>query len=48
MIVRVDHGVRMYSMLDTVVTSGEYMFVLVWCLTLWMACLCLVVCGPTC
>ena len=31
------------SVLDTVV-----MFVVVWCLTLWLGCLCLVLCGPGC
>ena len=35
---RVVHGVRLYSVLDTLVM----MFVVVWCLALWLVCLCLV------
>ena len=38
------HDVRLYSLLDTVVISGE-MFVVVWCLALWLVCLCLVLYG---
>ena len=36
------HDVRLYSVLDTVVM----MFVVVWCLALWLGCL--VLCGPSC
>ena len=36
------HNVRVYSVLDTVVK----MFVVVWCLGLWLLYLCLVLCGP--
>ena len=35
---RVVHDVRLYSVLDTV----EMIFVVVWCLALWLVCLCLV------
>ena len=38
------HTVRVYNVLDTVVM----MFVVVWCLTLWLVYLCLVLCGPSC
>ena len=40
------HDVRLYSVLDTVVISGEDVFV-VCCLTLWLVCLCLVLCGQS-
>ena len=38
------HDVRLYSVLDTAVM----MFVVVWCLALWLVCLCLVLCDPSC
>ena len=37
------HDVWLYSVLDTVVL----MFVVVWCLALWLGRLCLVLCGPS-
>ena len=40
----VDHDVRLYSDLDTVVI----MFVVLWCLALWWVCLFLVLCCLTC
>ena len=40
------HPTRLYSVLDTVVISGDD--VVVWCMTLWLVCLCLVLCGPSC
>ena len=36
-----------YSGLDTVVISGEDV-VIVWCLALWLVCLCLVLSGLSC
>ena len=45
--VRVVHNVRLYSLLDIGVISGDYVFV-VWCLAFWLVCLCSVLCGPSC
>ena len=41
------NDVRLYSVLDTLVISGEEVFV-VWCLALWLVCLCVMLYGPSC
>ena len=43
MIVRVE----LSTMSGCKVMSGDDV-VVVWCLTLWLGCLCLVICGPRC
>ena len=38
----------MTSAISCPLWSSVYEFVVVWCLSLWLVCLCLVLCGPSC